>query len=208
MNKKYLHHAWTKVRKVSYYYLLIACLVSGLVTVLALRQNNLTALALRDKVLQVDKDNGDTEKALKTLRSYVYSHMNTDLSSDTSVYPPIQLKYRYDRLVAAEKAKFDQTNTNTIYADAQKYCETTQPESFYGAGRLGCIQSYIDTNPATAAETPVSIPDSLYKYDFASPLWSPDAAGISLLFFLLFLVLFIIRYLLERWFRFELKQRL
>lgn len=207
MNKKKLHHFWTRLRRISYWYLLIACLSCAVIAVFALRQNNLGAIKLRDEVLKVDKENGDTEAALKKLRQYIYGHMNTDLAGSTSVYPPIQLKYRYDRLVAAEQARVDQANKNTVYNDAQKYCEATQPQSFYGAGRLPCIQSYIDTHQV-AAVTPQVIPDSLYKYNFASPVWSPDLAGWSLLAFGVFLVLFIARFLLERYLRYTLKQHL
>lgn len=207
MNKRYLHHAWTRLSKVSYWHFLIACLVCGAVSVLALRQNNLHAIQLRDEVLKVDQENGDTEAALKELREYMYSHMNTDLASSTGVYPPIQLKYRYERLVAAEKARVAEANKNTVYNDAQKYCEATSPQSFYGAGRLGCIQNYIDTHPtASVSEQPV--PDALYKFNFASPAWSPDIAGWFLVLTVLFFILFVVRFALEKWMRHEFKHHL
>lgn len=171
----------------------------------ALRQNNLNALRLRDKVLKVDEQNGDVEAALRELRVYMYSHMNTSLSSPGGVYPPIQLKYRYERLVEAGLAKT--SATNTVYADAQKYCETTEPESFYGAGRLTCIRSYIERQPnQTQIKTP-DIPDSLYKFDFASPRWSPDLAGWSIVVAFIFGLLFVVRFCLERWLRWSLRRR-
>lgn len=203
MNKRHLHHVWTKIRVVSYWYFLIGVVISGVIAVMALRQNNLTALRLRDEVLKTDQQNGDTEAALRKLRKYVYSHMNTDLSSGTSIYPPIQLKYRYERLVEAEKARVQAANGN-IYNDAQTYCEKTSPQSFYGAGRLGCIQDYIDRQPASAK--PQAIPDALYKYNFASPAWSPDLAGWSLVSLVFFLLMFLIRFGLELWFRYQFKQ--
>ncbi len=206
MNKRKLHHLYTKFRVVSYWYFLIGAVVCAVVAIFALRQNNLGAIKLRDEVLKVDQQNGDTEAALKKLRQYIYGHMNTDLASSTSVYPPIQLKYRYDRLVAAEQARVDQANKNTVYNDAQKFCEATQPQSFYGAGRLPCVQDYIDTHHVTAV-TPQAIPDGLYKYDFASPVWSPDLAGWSLVASSVFLLLFIIRFGLDRWLRYEFRQR-
>lgn len=209
MNKRHLHHIWTKLRKISYGYLLALCILSAIIAVFALRQNNLTAIRLRDHVLKVDQENGDTEKALKDLRQYIYSHMNTNLATSTSVYPPIQLKYRYERLVAAEQARVNQANSTTdTYNDAQKYCEATQPQSFYGAGRLPCIQSYIDSHPAPTTAKTQPIPDSLYKYDFAAPVWSPDVAGWSLVAFVMFLLLFLARYILERYMRYRFKQHL
>lgn len=206
MNKRRLHHTWRMLRKVSYGYFLVACLFFAITAVFSLRQNNLTAVRLRDEVINTDKQNGDTEAALKKLRKHVYAHMNTNLATSTSVYPPIQLKYRYERLVAAEKARVEQSKGNT-YNDAQQYCEKNFPQSFYGAGRLPCIQSYIDSHPITTV-TAQPIPDGLYKFNFQSPLWSPDLAGWSLVLFGFFLILFIIRYLLERWLRYTFNERL
>ena len=195
------------MRRLSVWYFLIAFLVCSAVSVLALRQNNLTALRLRDNVLAVDEQDGDVEAALKELRTYMYSHMNTSLATPGGVYPPIQLKYRYERLVEAGLAKSGSA-TNTVYADAQKYCETTEPESFYGAGRLTCIQNYIDRQPTNQQPKTPTIPDSLYKFDFATPRWSPDLAGWSLVLTALFGLLFVVRFCLERWMRWTLKSHL
>lgn len=171
----------------------------------ALRNNNLKAIQLRDTLIEVDKQNGDVEAALRTLREFTYAHMNANLASSSSVYPPIQLKYRYERLV---KAAEDAANTkNTVYADAQKYCETNYPESFYGAGRLPCIQQYIDSHPVKQT-VPPNIPDSLYKFDFVSPAWSPDLAGWSIVLAALFGFMFIVQFSLEWWMRIRLRSHL
>ncbi|HSX23808.1 MAG TPA: hypothetical protein VLE74_01785 [Candidatus Saccharimonadales bacterium] len=207
MDKRNLHHIWTRLRKISYGYFLIAFIVCAITAVFALRHNNLTALYLRDQVLKTDQQNGNTEAALQKLRTYVYGHMNTNLTTNTSVYPPIQLKYRYERLVAAEQARVAQANAgNNVYNDAQKYCEATQPQSFFGAGRLPCIQNYLDSHPAPTVVKEQPIPDAMYKFDFISPAWSPDLAGWSLVFAGFFFLLFAIRFLLERWLRYQLNQ--
>ncbi len=180
------------------------CLV---VSVFAMRQNNLISVRLRDKVLKVDQENGDVEIALRALRKHMYSHMKSGLANEGSAYPPIQLKYRYERLVKAEQDRVDTANKgNTTYADAQVHCEKTQPQSFYGAGRLACIQSYVDTHPAGPIVTANAIPDSIYKFDFTSPAWSPDLAGWSLVASGLFAVMFCLRLGLELWFRHQFKQ--
>lgn len=198
MNKRHLHHTWKLLKKISYWYLLLLFIIFSTLSVIGLRNNNLTAISLRDKVLEVDKQNGDIETALRELRSFVYNHMNTSLSVENGVYPPIQLKYSYDRLVAQEQERVKQLNNRDINAEAQEYCEKTQPDSFYGAGRLDCIRSYIDSHPKVDTK-PNTIPDSLYKFDFSAPFWSPDMAGISLLLSGLFGFLFVLRFGLERW---------
>lgn len=209
MNKRKLYHTWVQLRRVSFWYFLVAFVLSGIVAIFALRQNNLNALSLRNEVLKVDKANGSVEAALKELREYIHGHMNTDLASATSVYPPIQLKYRYERLVAAEKARVDQLNSKSnLYNDAQKHCEATQPQSFFGAGRLPCIQTYLDSHGGQALEQEKPIPDSLYKFNFASPAWSPDLAGWSLVVAAIMFLLFAVRFGLERWLRYQLKHHM
>src|SRR5437870_2847859 len=103
MNKRKLHHAWTKFRAVKPWYFLILALISGVVCVLALRANNQHMVSLRDAVYSADKNGQDVQKPLRDLQAYVTRHMNTNLNAaNTSVYPPIQLKYTYERLVQAQ----------------------------------------------------------------------------------------------------------
>jgi hypothetical protein len=200
MNKRKLHHLLVVLRPIRYRYLIIIFLLSGLVAVYALRQNNLTALRLRDEVLEQDKFNGDAEGALHELRKYTYSHMNARLSNDTGIYPPIQLKYRYERLVAAEKERVAGVNAG-LYHEAQAHCEASIPQGLSGGNRVACIEEYVDTHGG-AQEKP--IPDAMYKFDFVAPYWSPDFAGWSLVICGTALFLLVLRFLSERWLRHQL----
>ncbi len=202
MDKKQLRNFWVKIRGIKPWYFLAAALISGLVAVLALRQNNLTMITLRAKVVEVDKNNGDIETALRNLREYVYSHMNTNLSSGhNAIKPPIQLKYRYDRLVSAEKQRVNEANAK-IYTDAQAYCEKAVPDGLSGRGRVPCIQEYVSSHGIK--EQPVL--DALYKFDFVSPTWSPDLAGFTLVISLLSFVAFIALYAVDRLVKAELRE--
>ncbi len=203
MDKAKLHHYWRKLRPITYWHFLAFAIIFGVIGIFAMRQNNLHAVKLRDHVVQVDKDNGDVETALRQLREYVYAHMNTDLSTGTSIQQPVQLKYRYERLVAAEKARVDTAN-NKVYSDAQAICEAQYPGSFSGGPRVPCITEYVTTH----GEKERPIPDSLYKFSFTSPRWSPDLAGFSLLLSVIFFILFVIRFAVEKFIRHDLKQHL
>lgn len=194
MDKSYLHHLWTRIRVVKTWYLFAALLVFAVITVAALRNNYTGMTVLRDAVYQADKDAGDVEGSLQELRAYVASHMNTGLDSGGGVYPPLQLKYTYERLVKAEKDRVEAA-TSQIYTDAQKHCEALYPGSFSGGPRVPCIEQYVKSHGTTAR----SIPDALYKFDFVSPRWSPDLAGWSLVISLVLLVLAIVRLILGRW---------
>src|SRR5688572_29940399 len=195
MNKKKLHHFWTKIRAVSYWYFLIAFIVSGIIFINAYRNNNLHMIELRQAVFTADEQNGDIEKALRELREYVHAHMHTQLAvGDTAIRPPIQLKYRYERLLQAEKDRISTANAS-IYTAAQADCERRFPAGLSGSGRIPCIQEYI----ATHGNQEQPIPKELYQFDFVSPIWSPDLAGWSLLVTFVLGLLFMIRFSLELW---------
>jgi hypothetical protein len=194
MDKKKLHHFLTLLRHVNLYVLLGLSVVSFFVAALALRSNNQQMIRLRNAVFAADEKNGDTEGALQALRGYVYAHMNTDLSAGANaVKPPIQLKYTYERLVAAEKARY-QAETARMLSEAESTCIARHPGNVLSQARLDCAKAYAAAHPVVERK----IPEDLYKFDFASPKWSPDGAGWSLVAGVLFFVLFVLR-LISEW---------
>ena len=204
MNKRKFHHIWVKIKPVSYWYFFIAFIICAFISVIALRDNNLTAISLRNKLNTVDQQNGDVATALNNLRSYVYSHMNTNLASGSNaIYPPVQLQYTYQRLVAAKQASQKSDNTQ-IYTEAENYCQNLIPNGFSGRYRINCIETYV-TSHSSVKDT---IPPALYEFDFISPFWSPDLAGWSIIASIIFVMLFIVRFILEKWLNYNLKKHL
>ncbi|HVX24266.1 MAG TPA: hypothetical protein VG992_02915 [Candidatus Saccharimonadales bacterium] len=198
MNKHHLHHSWTKLRWLKPWYFLIVAIISSVVCVLALRANNEHMITLRDAVYAADKNNADVRGALQHLQAYVTTHMNTSLSAGpNSVYPPIQLKYTYDRLFDEESAQAAAHNKR-LYTDAQNYCQTEIPVGFSGRYRVPCIEQYVKTHDSELPQ----VPQALYMFDFASPTWSPDRAGwsmvVAILSAALFVITTLIRWLLRR----------
>lgn len=197
MNKRYLHHVWTKLRRIKPWYFLVIAIIASFTCVFALRANNQHMVELREAVYVADKDNGDVNGALRNLQAYVTAHMNTNLSTGANtVYPPIQLKYTYDRLVQAQQAS---QNGDELYAEAQRVCEQQNPVSLSGGNRIPCIEQYVQSHGG--AQVPVNVPDALYKFSFVSPSWSPDLAGWSLVVASLSWLLFIVSFLVSRWFK-------
>ena len=186
MTKKQLHN-------LSPWPFLGVALVSGAVCVVALRANNEHMLTLRTALYRADQNNGNVQQALQGLQAYVTSHMNTKLSTGTSVYPPIQLKGTYDRLVQAQGDAIQKQN-GQLYTEAQHYCEQQNPVDFSGHNRVPCIEQYVQSHGVKVRP----IEDSLYKFDFISPRWSPDLAGWSLVVTLLGLAGAVILFLLRR----------
>ena len=173
------------------------------IAIYSLRANNQKMIVLRNAVFVADEKDGDIEGALRELREFVFSHMNTNLSSGTNaVKPPIQLKYRYEKLVAAAKAKYDADNAKVV-SDAEAYCIQQFPNVTFSQNRLNCARDYANSHPVTLQ----TIPDDLYKFDFATPFWTPDKAGWAIVLTVLFLLLFILRYISELIIRRELESR-
>ena len=189
---------WTKLRWIKPWYFLGIAIASAVVCVFALRANNEHMVKLRSAVYTADQNGSDIQAPLQALRSYVTAHMNTNLATgNTAVYPPIQLKYTYDRLVKAEGDQAAQANTQ-LYSAAQAYCEAQNHTDFSGHNRVPCIEQYVQSHNTQKMST---IPDSLYKFSFATPTWSPDRAGWSLLATIVSGLLFIFNFMADRWFR-------
>jgi hypothetical protein len=181
MNKRRLHHVWTKLRLLRPWYFLVLALVSAIICIFALRANNQHMLQLRSAVFTADKNNSDVQGTLNRLQAYVTAHMNTDLSTGTSLYPPVQLKYTYDRLVQAQEAASQSAlSGSALYTQAQAYCEQQDPVDFSGHNRVPCIEQYVQAHGGGTAPATPNIPESLYKFAFVSPRWSPDLAGWTL----------------------------
>jgi hypothetical protein len=198
MDKRRLHHVWRKSQVIKPWYFIILAILSGVICVFALRANNEHMVQLRNALYDADKNNGNVQQALQDLQSYVTSHMNTELiSGNTSVYPPIQLPGTYSRLVEAQGKQLQQQSSPQLYTDAQAYCEKLDPVDFSGHNRVPCIEQYVQSHGGSVKIT--SIPDSLYKFAFVSPRWSPDLAGWSLLAAILCAGLAVVTFVARRW---------
>lgn len=201
MDRVFFRHFSKFLKSINIWAFLVIGVVSGLVAVYSLRANNLKAIELRDKVVQADKTDGDVETALRELREHIYGHMNTNLSGGSnSISQPIQLKYRYERLVKAEQDKLKKENAD-VYTAAQAECEKQFPVGLSGSGRIPCITEYVSARGAVQKE----IPQELYKFDFVSPFWSPDLAGWSVVISSIAFALFFLRFGLEKYVQKELR---
>jgi hypothetical protein len=195
MNK---HQLSRRIQPLHPGYFVGLAVVSSVVCVFALRANNQQMLNLREQVFIADKNNTDVQAPLRALQSYVTTHMNTDLNAEgATVYPPIQLRYTYERLVRQQSDQIAAAN-NEIYTTAQRECERLNPNDVSGRARIPCIESYVQSH--TSKVTP--IPDALYKFSFVSPRWSPDVAGwsmvVAVLSALLAVIFALLRFALKR----------
>jgi hypothetical protein len=154
-------------------------------------------IKLRNAVYSADKNDGNVEAALQQLQAYVTRNMNTNLDSGNgTVYPPIQLKYTYQRILQAESLAATNANAS-LYTEAQTYCQQQDSVDFSGRNRVPCIEQYVESHDTQLP----TVPTALYEFSFISPSWSPDLAGWSLLLAGLSWILFVVVLLTDLWFK-------
>lgn len=193
MNKHRLSGIWRRWQNVSIVALLVAVLISGAISIYALRANNMQMLKLKAAVYTADEQGADVTAPLNELREFVYGHMNTDLrAGSTSAEAPIQLVNTFNRVVQAEQARIATlTQANAVYQTAQQQCEQARlplPE------RAQCIQDYVVNYGQGVPQLQLPAKE-LYTFDFVSPVWSPDLAGWSLVITGLLLIALVVRLL-------------
>lgn len=189
MEKHKLYGLWHKYRTISLLIIISGLIIFGLISIFALRQNNIRMLQLKETVIKIDESGGDVEKALTDLRTHVFSHMNTNMRTGDSSELPIQLASRYNKYITEQQARLTASGQPDIYTKAQANCEQTSPTL---TERVNCIQIYVAEHGGQLSEINFP-PKDLYTFDFASPKWSPDIAGISLVLTVLFTVLLVVR---------------
>lgn len=178
--------------KIRYVVTLLLC-VGGL-TIFFLRSNSLHVRELRQDIITLDSAGRDEEVNAKIveLRNFVNTHTNTKLRSGNE--PPVQLQGRYERAIKAAGDEASRTQgSNNLYAEAQNHC-TTPGRVLYTVLAL-CIQQYItDHTPANATLTNIHLPPKeLYTYDFVSPAWAPDLAGLGMVVTVILLLVTLIK---------------
>ena len=185
-----------KYRNITFIIILLFVAISFVTSLYGLRHNNMRMEELRAAVYKAD-EGGDKEeiaKALTDLRHHILSHMNTNLNPDNeeSSEKPIQLTYKYyrDSLKAWHDEIREAGVDNKPLNDARKVCEV---DDYVISERLSCLIK--ETQDIEGFPQPRPVEKIYYVYDFVSPTWSPDLAGLSLIVFAIALGVLVLRLL-------------
>ena len=192
IDKGKLHHYYTRLKRVKIWMLVLVLVISGLLSAVLLRQNNLEMVERRKAVVAADEQNGDIDAALKELRSYMMRHMNTRMGE------PIQLKNSYERAVKSQVEKAAQSGSATdaaAYQRAQNECRTANTVTYAQCVIDKTSQIAPGSDPITQITPPAA---ELFSYQFYSPTWSPDLAGWMTFTFFLTLLILVLRVIGER----------
>ena len=191
MDKRKLNYYWHKIRNIKTWHLVVITLLFSGLAVYGLRQNSLGLDPRVDAVLATDKEDGDIEAALLDLRGHIFAHMNTALPR------PIQLEHSYSRAVEQAYRDAEGSLHTNLYDEAADTCAAL---SVIVSAGPQCIQDYIDKNwTPDRGDLFVDLPDvSNFTYDFASPKWSPDLAGWSIIIASFSALLIVVRLLAQK----------
>jgi hypothetical protein len=190
-NKRKLHHWLVVIKHVrTWQLILLLILLTGLSAYL-LRQNNLGMVERRNLVKQADESSGDVVPALSDLQHYVSTHMNTGLGE--GIFLEHTYQRAYDQVV--QQAAGSITANNQAYKDVEAGCRQQYIKVGSFSTYLKCIENGLKSltpgkDPLASVKAP---PQELFKYNFVSPAWSLDWAGLAALATLLVAVLVILR---------------
>ena len=180
------------LQRIKTWQLIVLLVISAFVSATFLRLDNIGMVARREAVLSADKQGDETTtiQRLYDLQRYVSGHMNTDLGRG------VYLESSYARDVQTwQSTQYGEGNPNgNIFVKAQQVCAPRF--SSYSNAYLQCVTSELDKYPGTAnLATNTSKPrQEAYIHSFASPFWSPDFAGWSLVVSAIILGLIIVRF--------------
>ncbi len=190
INKAKIHHWLSIVRRIKMWQLLILLVVFGALSVFLLRQNNLGMIDAREQVKQADADNKNIKESLINLQAYVTSHMNASLGDGVF----LEKSYIRDYQKQLEAAANANNPNSALYAQVEKECHPL----FVQGGHVPYTQCAHDKLSAIspgqdsfAAAAPPSV--ALYTYNFYSPQWSADPAGVAMLLALVVCTLIVLR---------------
>jgi len=148
------------------------------VTATFLRLNNIGMVQRRAAVLAADQTGDQTiiQSRLYDLQRYSAEHMNANTGE---FY--LEVQYQRDVQKIVDAASNDNNPQGNIHAKADGVC---RPQ--YTVWSQAYVQCFTDElakyPPSTDPTQNVTLPaTSLYRHDFASPLWSSDFAGWSVL---------------------------
>lgn len=190
-DKRRIRRSIKGLQRIKTWQLVILLILACFLAATFLRLNNIGMVERRNAVIAADESGNDdiTIQRLYDLQQHVAAHMNTDLGRG------VYLEGSYTRDVEAwQSERYGEANPNgNIYKLAQEVCA---PQfNYYSAAYLQCTTSELEKYPAADeyADDTGKPRQETYIHDFASPTWSPDFAGWSVVLCVLLALWIVIR---------------
>ena len=209
-----LKNALKQLKKVKIWQLLLILAPLLFLTATLLRFDHIKMTELKAEVLAADEEGNDEKIAetLNNLKNFTFSHIVINVveqngtSRITFGTGPFYLEHQYLRktseiLQQAEQNVGTDANPNgNVYAAAMSVCQPQAQRNGWAWNNpdyMNCYLTEINKYPASERiedTVVVSLPDTtLYRYDFASPMWAPTLTGFAMLASLILAAVIIIR---------------
>jgi hypothetical protein len=163
----------------------------------------------RAAVIEADRlaDKEAVKQRMVELQRYVSAHMNTSLGK--GFY--LENQYNRDKEAALTAATNDTNPNASVYQQASIECRAR----FQGGvasfrnDYVTCVAERVKAlSPSSDPATGLKLPKAeSYHYNFASPFWSPDLAGFSVLFCVIITSVIVLRAIAAGIIRLVLKHR-
>ncbi len=180
-----------RVQAVKTWQLVILLFLSLFVSATFLRLNNTGMIQRREAVANADKSGNSEEIAQRIydLQRYAAAHMNADPGA---IY--LQQQYNRDVKAAVTLASGDLDGYDTPQARADAICNPNLQSHGYSKEYQDCMLTELSREGQVVDPSTIKLPNpALYRYSFASPLWSPDFAGWSVVVSILLLLAIVVR---------------
>ena len=190
VDKKQVRQNLSKLQRVKTWQLVVLLILACFVSATFLRLNNVGMVDRREAVYMADKagDNKVTQNRLYDLQRYVSAHMNTDM--DKGAF--LSEAYKRDQQLLFSKATIG-PNGN-IYKKAQDVCAPQYTS--WSTAYVQCTISELDKYPSgETLNKSVNLSPSSYLHVYASPIWSPDFAGWSVVICVVILIMIFSRFI-------------
>ena len=191
-----LRHRLKAISRLRTWQLLVLLLMMTLVSATLLRLNNLGMVERRAAVISADEkgDRAAIKTAIVDLQAYISQHMNTSLTG--GLY--LAKTYERDRDAALSAAESTTNPASAIYQQASIECRAR----FHGGvasfrnDYVQCVVEKVGSlSPQADPTAGLKLPKAdAYRISFASPVWTPDIAGLSVLVCALLILTIIVRF--------------
>lgn len=179
VDKGKVHHWWRILRRVKVWHLVVLFVIAFAASLVLLRQNNLGMVERRNLVKQADEQAKDIQKALDELQRYVTTHMNTAMG-EKGIYLEHSYQRAYDQ--AVQEGLRDDSASRSLYENADAQCQAVFNRTSSFPEYTQCVAEKLASHQGSDPLANARVPSvDVYRYNFVSPAWSPDAAGFAVL---------------------------
>ena len=219
IKKAKLKSLLVKIFRVSNWKLALIALLLCFWAATLLRIDHIEMTRLRSAVIAADEAEDDQAIAssLNELRRFTTKHIVFNVVEENGVRRvvfgtgPFYLEHQYMRAaniaIAAAKEQIDQGSTENpngnVFAQVSEYCDAWGAQNGFdypSQPYLDCWVNKLSEYPASetmGTTESVKVPStSLFRYDYASPMWYPCGSGILILIILILSLVIVVRFII------------